>query len=120
MNKLLMEQLQKLKKLHFKVDGISAKEIPESFTEILFSKKSDNNSKEKEIKVIYENYIVQPFDGFNLHDKWNNGVAPYSKIMYGKIIDETKGMYKLKVHSETSDKEYIGWCPKKSCRIQEI
>lgn len=95
-------------------------DIPESFTEILFHKKEEPNSKKREIKVIYENYIINPFDGFDLHDNWNNGKAPYAKIMYGEIIDETKGMYKFKVHSETSSEEYIGWCPKKSCVVQTI
>ena len=40
--------------------------------------------------------------------------------MYGKIVDETKGMYKFELHSESSDKIWTGWCPKKSCTVEKI
>lgn len=118
MNKILKEQLKKLTTAHFEVDGKTEKDFPESFSEVLFFKKSKIDA--NMLKVIFEDYIIDPFPGFDFHSKWNNNIKPYSKIMYGKIVDETKGMYKFELHSESSDKIWIGWCPKKSCTIEKI
>ena len=117
LDKILKTQLMKLKDAHFKVDGKYENSFPDTFSEIIFYKK-DNN--QRYIKVTFENYIINPFEGFDFHDKWNNGIKPYSKIMYGKVVDETKGMYKFELHSESNDKLWLGWCPKKSCRIEEL
>ncbi|MBO7696662.1 MAG: hypothetical protein J6T10_28880 [Methanobrevibacter sp.] len=117
MNKILQEQLMRLMTAHFEVDGKQEKDFPESFSEIVFFKK---DKKESIIKVTFEDYIINPFSGFDLHEKWNNGIKPYAKVMYGKIKNETKGMYQFEVHSEANDKVWIGWCPKKSCIIEEI
>lgn len=117
MDKILEDQLKKLTTAHFEVDGKTEKDFPESFSEILFLKKNKNNDL---IKVIFENYIINPFPGFDFHEKWNNGIKPYAKIMYGKIIDETKGMYQFDLHSESDNKIWRGWCPKKSCTIEKI
>lgn len=117
MNQILKQQLMKLMTAHFEVDGKSEKGLPESFSEIVFFKK---NKSINLIKVTFENYIINPFPGFDFHDKWNNGIKPYAKVMYGKIINETKGMYQFELHSESSDKVWRGWCPKKSCTIEEI
>lgn len=120
MNRTVKEQLQKLIAFHFNTDNHnSVKGFNEPFTEIIFSKKKSSQSLD-EIRVTFEDYIIKPFDGFDFHDKWNNGQPPYAKVMYGKIVGETKGMYKLSVHSETSTKFWIGWCPKKSCKIKEM
>ena len=73
----------------------------------------------KEKTVIFENYIINPFPGFDLHEKWNNGIAPPEKRMFGDILKETAGMYYLSLHTETSGKSWQGWCPKKSCVIKE-
>ena len=119
-DKILLSQLEKLKTRHFEVDGKAENDFPESFSEIVFFKKDTGNkdSIKNEVKVIFENYIINPFPGFDLHDKWNNGIKPYDKVMYGKILKETKGMYYFELHSETSDKIWKGWCPKKSCTIK--
>lgn len=107
----------KLMTARFEVDGDSEKGFDEPFSEVIFYKK---NRDDKLIKVIFEDYIINPFPGFDLHDKWNNGIKPYAKVMYGKIKNETKGMYQLEVHSDVSDKIWTGWCPKKSCTVEEI
>lgn len=117
MNKILYDQLIKLKSFNHTVDGKLEEGFPESFSEIVFFKKQ-SVSQIKELCVVFEDYIVQPFEGFDFHDKFNNGVPPYDKIMYGTIERETEKMYYLKVHSITSDKIWTGWCPKKSCKIR--
>lgn len=117
MNKILLDQLQKLATAHFDVDGKSGKDFNFSkpFSEILFYRKNNDNN---EVKIIFEDYIINPFNGFDFHEKWNNNIPPYSKTMYGKIEKETKGMYYFKGHSETDDKIWEGWVPKKSCIIK--
>lgn len=117
MDEILKTQLMKLETAHFKIDNKEEKGFSEPFSEIVFYKK---NNKESIIKVTFENYIINPFPGFDFHDKWNNGIKPYSKVMYGKIVNETKGMYKFELHSEYDNKVWSGWCPKKSCFIEEI
>jgi hypothetical protein len=89
MNKILLDQLQKLATAHFDVDGKSGKDFDftKPFSEILFYRK--NKEANNEIKIIFEDYILNPFDGFDFHEKWNNNIPPYSKIMYGKIEKET-------------------------------
>ena len=57
------------------------------------------------------------FEGFDMHDRFNNGIAPYSKVMYGKILQETDKMYKFDLHSDVGDNHWIGWCYKKSCYV---
>lgn len=117
MDGILKTQLMKLETAHFEIDGKKEKDFSKPFSEIIFYKK---DKKDNAIKVTFENYIVNPFPGFDLHEKWNNGIKPYSKVMYGKIVDETKGMYKFDIHSESNDKSWVGWCPKKSCHVEEI
>lgn len=76
------------------------------------------SKKKQEIKVIFENYIIHPFNGFDFHDKFNNGKPPFDKVMYGEILRETEKMYYLRLHTETNiEKYWVGWCPKKSCTI---
>lgn len=118
MNKILLEQLQKLATAHFDVDGKSGKDFDftKPFSEILFYRK--NKEANNEIKIIFEDYILNPFNGFDFHEKWNNNIPPYSKIMYGKIEKETKGMYYFKGHSQSDNKIWEGWVPKKSCTIK--
>lgn len=118
MSKRALIQLKKLSNQRYSVNN-SSNSLDEYFTEVVFNKKgNDNDGNNGMVKIVFEDYIITPFNGFDFHDKWNNGVAPYSRVMYGKIVQETKGMYKFEAHSESSDKEWVGWCPKKSCTIK--
>lgn len=108
MSKIIDEQLDKLKNYAQTKDGDS----------IIFHRKNSYNCK-KEKAVVFEDYILHPFPGFDLHEKWNNGIAPPERTMYGDILKETTGMYLMSLHTETSGKSWTGWCPKKSCRIKE-
>lgn len=117
MNDILKAQLNKLTAFNFTVDGQHTAVIPDDFKEIIFFKNTEKP--QDSICVVFEDYIVTPFDGFDFHDKFNHGNPPYNKVMYGNIEKETEKMYYLSVHSSTSDVIWSGWCPKKSCKIKQ-
>lgn len=120
MNAILIQQLQKLTtKYHFNVDGKSEDGLPESFSDIVFIN-NGSVKREETTRVTFETYFITGFPGFDFHDKWNNGIAPFDKVMYGKILKETEKMYYFELHAETGDKNWVGWCPKKSCTITKI
>lgn len=115
MNKTIKQQLEMLKTLEFQVDGQSLKDFPESFSEVVFFK---DKAQEKDGETfVFEDYFIKPFKGFDFHDKFNHGIAPPEKTMYGNIIKETEKMYYIKVESLFSTKEWTGWTPKKSVKI---
>lgn len=118
MNKTIKEQLGMLKAIPFKVDGQEVLDIPQDFTEITFmhsTKEVPNPDIEK--TFIFDDYIVKPYEGFDFHDKFNGGLPPYQKVMYGKIIKETDKMYQLVARTADGFKIWAGWVPKKSMRI---
>ena len=50
----------------------------------------------KEYKVTVKMYMTkQDSVNFTFHTTWNNGKAMPLRVMYGKIIDETKNMFKM-------------------------
>jgi hypothetical protein len=116
-NKIILEQLDMLKTLEFQVDGKPSKDFPESFSEIVFSKSGVKLLDVSEKTFSFEKYIVQPYEGFDFHDKFNKGVAPPEQVMMGCVVKETEKMYYLKLHSSYSDKTWEGWCPKKSVKV---
>lgn len=117
MNKVILDQLDMLKTLEFQVDGKPSKDFPESFSEIVFSKSGKNLIDVTEKTFSFEKYIVQPYEGFDFHDKFNKGVAPPEQVMQGYVVKETEKMYYLKLHSSLSNKIWEGWCPKKSVKV---
>lgn len=117
LNEIIRKQLENMFDVPHEIDGKKSNDIPKSFNEIVFYKNDRQNANKGTVRVEFENYIVFPFEGFDFHDKFNNGVPPYSKVMYGKILRETDKMYYFDLFSETSDKHWVGWCPKKSCKI---
>lgn len=116
MKKIVLDQLRQLTNVRFKVNGEPSNEVPNEFNDIVYEKQSVGIT--NEVKVIFEDYIIKPFEGFDFHDKWNNGIPPYSKVMYGKITKETPKMYYFEVHTDTSTNMWCGWCPKKSCIVK--
>lgn len=105
-----------LSSLDFLVDGIKTTYIPDKFDEIVFLSSSKKVINTSEKQVIFEDYIIKPFKGFDLHEKFNKGKIPPEKTMFGFILKETDKMYFFKLR--TSDNRYWeGWCPKKSCKI---
>lgn len=78
------------------------------------------DGKKDTVRVTFEDYILKPFDGFTLHEQYNNNIAPKHKIMYGRIVAETNGMYQLSVASDRGEDLWRGWVPKKSVVVERL
>ena len=78
---------------------------------------ADSATSSSTIKVTFEDYFITGFDGFDFHNKWNNGIAPYDKVMYGTIDKETPKMYYFNLEDQSHMHHWEGWCPKKSCTV---
>ena len=125
MKKILLDQLRKLSTAHFKIDDGKSSDFSIPFSEVVFYKKGGNNiipekRENNNIRVTFENYIVNPYNGFTFHDTWNNGVPPPCLKMYGTIEKQTKGMYYFDLKSMDGNESWVGWIPKKSCKIEGI
>lgn len=115
-NPIVKEQLEMLTSLEYEVDGKKVEGIPDRFEEIVFKSNNKNIQVTREKQVIFEKYIVEPFDGFDFHKKFNKNKIPPAIIMFGFILKETNKMYYFKLR--TDDNQYWeGWCPKKSCKV---
>lgn len=110
-----LEQFRMLENLPHKVEG--GDNLMGDFDSVVFFKNGDNMDA---IKVIFEDYILSPPPQFDLHERWNHGIAPYAKVMFGRVIAETNGMYHFVLHTEYNDKVWDGWCPKKSCAVEAM
>lgn len=72
-----------------------------------------------------EKYLVEPFEGFTLHDNWNKGIPPKHlflkvkviKIM-GKMINFESLGYDFKSKSIINE-VWNGWLPQKGIKIIE-
>lgn len=113
-NWIVQKQLESLSKYRHSVDGKDSDSIPESFNHIVFYKQSKEVAK---VKVIFADYIVKPYDGFDFHERWNNGTPPMQKTMIGEIDSQTQGMLHFNVKTEDGLQSWTGWCPKKSCTV---
>lgn len=95
-------------------NGVS---VPDYFQDVVIPRSNDLSMT---IRVEFADYFIKPFEGFDFHEKWNNGVPPFSKVMYGNILKETNGMWYFELHPATSTNIWRGWCPKKSCTVTNI
>ena len=84
---------------------------------IFLTAKDEEKDVVKGLDIGADDYIVKPYEGFDFHDKFNGGLPPYQKVMYGKIIKETDKMYQLVARTADGFKIWAGWVPKKSMRI---
>lgn len=68
-------------------------------------------------------YIIHPYQGFTLHDNWNNGVVPQYACMKIQILKNVNKMIFVDgVGFDTTTNTYInyywsGWLPKKAVTI---
>lgn len=110
MTETLKKELEKLNNLN-----------PIYNNDSVFFKKINNipNNQNQIFRVIFADYIIKPFEGFDFHTKFNNNIAPPENIMYGEIIQTTEKMYKFKLKTSDGSKHWEGWCPKKSCRLEQ-
>lgn len=67
--------------------------------------------------VEVESYIVHPFEGFTLHDNWNNGIAPTDIRMNMEVLQILGKMIQVHCIGQTDRKLWDGWLPIKSVRI---
>lgn len=119
MNKNILDQLQRLQSLKYEIDGGAKVDFDDDFSEVVFFKKSQNEIDLDEKKFTFENYMIAPFPGFDFNKKFNNGIDPPEKVMYGKIIKETEKMYKVQLYSKNTGNQWCGWTPKKSVTISD-
>ena len=103
MNSLIKEQLNKLKIPTVTIDGkvYKVSEIPDDATVLVFTSKiSEDGSLKKNTlyHFVFEKYIVKTPPGFDLHNKWNNGIATPLTYMYGEVTDKLGKMYYLKCY----------------------
>ena len=145
MHKILTEQLDLLKMYKFTVDGKISTEIPDDFDSIIFYK-TGNSPTMQEKQIIFKDYMVKPFTGFDFNVKFNKGINPPLLVMFGEVIKESDKMYYIKVHAkemlttacthcftpgtvnllcdnckqlfkDINTIHWEGWVPKKSCTI---
>lgn len=76
--------------------------------------------------VKFADYIIHPYDGFDLHDNWNNGVAPPSQYMeigidnmFGKLMKIYGVAYDYDNRKELIDLKWDGYVPTKSIEFLE-
>lgn len=66
-----------------------------------------------------EDYIIHPFDGFTLHENWNNGIAPTSRNMQIEVDKIVGKMVHVKAVGE-DNLNWDGWLPRKSMTIKKV
>lgn len=121
MHYAVYDQLQKVKKADLPDYDISTMElvIPKSGTA------PSKFSVGKQYIIQVEPYIVKPFEGFTLHDNWNNGQSPKHFILkatileiMGKMVKIDSVGYNLNANTVIDDK-WTGWLPKSSFKVLE-
>ena len=119
MNPLIKKQLEAVRKI----------KLPEynEDTLTLFIPRQTNIEPDLVIGKCYlievEDYIIKPFDGFTLHDNWNNGKCPkhkYLKVEVDKIMGKMVKVNSIGFdhisNTDTTDM-WEGWIPSKSFKI---
>lgn len=66
-------------------------------------------------------YIIHPYEGFDLHDKWNKGLVPSCSYMEVGISEIRGGMIKVfgigydpETNEELVNEKWEGYLPRKS------
>ena len=123
MNQVIIDQLRKVK-------VVNLPEWDENDLSLFIPKKEGiiNNTnfiENQEYIIQLEKYLIQPFEGFTLHDNWNKGTHPNHiflkvkvlKIM-GKMINFSTIGYDFKSKQLIND-TWDGWLPRKGIKIIE-
>ena len=116
MNKFIFDQLKKCKIAQLP-------EYDENTTHIIIPKVgskvniiNDLNINQNYL-IIVEEYIIKPYNGFTLHDNWNNGIIPTDKQMEIKVEQIMGKMVKVSAVGYNDRKPWNGWLPRKSIHI---
>jgi hypothetical protein len=73
-----------------------------------------------------EDYLVNPFEGFTLHDNWNKGVAPKHHFLKAEIVQIMGKMIKVNsvgydyMNKVDTDDLWEGWLPRKGIKVLEV
>ena len=99
---------------------------PQKVSDISFIiNKIDNQSTLTDLEVGHfyiievEDYIIHPYDGFTLHNNWNNGVIPTTRKMQAEVIQIMGKMIKVNARCEDG-LLWVGWLPRKSITIKTV
>lgn len=63
--------------------------------ELNYEKEVEKVSTDTQVRVKVLSYMCK--QEINFHDKWNNGKPMPMRTMHGELLEETKGMYKMKL-----------------------
>ena len=96
MNNFLYNQLQKTTQVSFyKKDGTVLSKSDLKDQDVLIIKAKDYK---ENIKVFtFQSYLINPFEGFDFHIKFNKGKNIPLKVMQGTILRTVGKMYYIKV-----------------------
>lgn len=79
----------------------------------------------QEYIIQLEKYLIEPFEGFTLHDNWNKGTHPnhlFLKVkvnqIMGKMINLSTIAYDFKT-KQLINETWNGWLPRKGIKIIE-
>ena len=64
-------------------------------------------------------YIVNPYEGFTLHENWNQGIKPTCPNMQVEVDQIIGKMIHVKGLGEDG-KMWAGWIPRKSITIKKV
>ena len=117
MNKIIFEQLKKCKvaKLPFFDMNTTTIQIEKGGNAIVSNDLEINHY----YRIQVEDYIVKPYEGFTLHDNWNNGIVPTDNIMNCEVIQIMGKMVKVEAVGFSTNVPWCGWLPRKSIHIIE-
>ena len=60
---------------------------------------------------------MHPFEGFTLHDNWNNGIVPTDVQMNAEILKIMGKMIQVHCIGKNDGNSWDGWLPIKSVKI---
>ena len=120
MNKFVKEELSKVKVAQLP-------EYDDTTLSMIIPKHSgvdgDDLKQDKCYLLYIEPYILNPPEGFTLHDNWNNGIAPkyqYMKaevnVLMGKMVKVTSVGFDYQNNRDTNDM-WEGWLPRSAVKI---
>ena len=76
--------------------------------QVLTTLKLDNNA---QYKVVVRLYMTKPDSlNFTFHKTWNNSKEMPFRIMYGKVLEETKTMVKMHLRAKITQTDYCIKC----------
>lgn len=120
MNKFVKEELKKVKVANLPPydDTTVTMTIPKHC-----GVDGDDLKKDSCYLIHVEPYILNPPEGFTLHDNWNNGILPkheYMKaevnILLGKMVKITSVGFDYTNNADTND-IWEGWLPRSAVKI---